>query len=142
MDWQEYVGPRGGHFAEWVSLAKAGPPVLLAFHGGARAREIERAAPGDVQTEAMSVLRRMFGSSIPDPVAIKTSDWSLDHWSHGSYSANTVGSTRADRVALTRPIADRTFLAGEATEPDYSSTVHGAYRSGRRAARQVIDAIG
>lgn len=142
VDWQEYLGPRAGWFAEWFSIAKAGPPVLLAFHGGRKARSLERAQPGDVQAEAMRALRTMFGSSIPEPIAIKTSNWSTDRWAHGSYSANTVGSTRADRVALGRPVAGRIFFAGEATEPDYSSTVHGAWLSGRRAARQVARRLG
>lgn len=142
VDWQEYVGPRHGAWAEWFSVAKAGPPVLLGFHGGDRARELERADPREVRAEAMRVLRRMFGSGIPDPLGVRSTDWSLDRWSHGSYSVNSVGSTRADRVALGRPVADRLFFAGEATEPDYSSTVHGALRSGRRAAREVIAALG
>jgi monoamine oxidase len=42
---------------------------------------------------------------------------------------------------LARPIAGRIFIAGEATEPDYHSTVHGAVISGRRAAAEVLDAL-
>ena len=54
---------------------------------------------------------------------------------------NAVGSTRADRVALGVPVDGRLFFAGEATEPDYSSTVHGAYKTGLRAASQVRAAM-
>lgn len=136
-DWQEYLGPGHGAWAEWFSLAKAGAPVLMAFHGGDRARRIERARPEDVRGEAMHALRAMFGRNIPAPVALKTTRWSRDRFARGSYSTNAVGSTRADRVALGRPVDGRIFFAGEATEPDYSSTVHGAFRSGRRAARQI-----
>ena len=137
-DWQEYLGPHHGAWAEWFSLAKSGPPVLVAFHGGDRARAIEKAKPEDVRGEATHALRAMFGHTIPAPVAITTTRWSRDRFAHGSYSTNAVGSTRADRVALGRPVAGRIFFAGEATEPDYSSTVHGAFRSGRRVARQVV----
>ena len=137
LDWQEFLGPRHGAWAEWFSLAKAGPPVLVAFHGGDRARAIEAAHDGDVRGEAMQTLRSMFGHDIPAPLAIATTGWSRDRFAHGSYSSNAVGSTRADRVALGEPVAGRIFFAGEATEPDYSSTVHGAYRSGLRVARQV-----
>lgn len=142
VDWQEYLGPRHGAWAEWFSLAKAGPPVLVAFHGGHRARTIERAEAGDVRREAMQALRVMFGHGIPEPLAVKTTTWSRDPFAHGSYSTNAVGSTRADRVALGRPVAGRIFFAGEATEPDYSSTVHGAFRTGRRVARQVLAQLG
>ena len=141
LDWQEYLGPRHGAWAEWFSMAKAGPPVLVAFHGGDRAREIERADAREVRHEAMRVLRTMFGHDIPAPRAIATTRWSRDRFAYGSYSSNAVGSTRADRVALGAPVDGRLFFAGEATEPDYSSTVHGAYRTGRRAARQVRSRI-
>ncbi len=142
LDWQEYLGPRDGAWAEWFSMAKAGPPVLVAFHGGDRAREIERADAGDVRREAMRALRTMFGHDIPAPLAMTTTRWSRDRFAHGSYSTNAVGSTRADRVALGEPVDGRLFFAGEATEPDYSSTVHGAYRTGRRVARQVSAELG
>ncbi len=141
VDWQEYVGPRHGAWAEWFSMAKAGPPVILCFHGGDRAREIEKTHPNDVRDEAMRTLRTMFGQQIPEPLALTTTAWSRDQFAHGSYSTNAVGSTRADRRALGEPVDGRLFFAGEATEPDYSSTVHGAYRTGLRAARQVAAAL-
>jgi monoamine oxidase len=142
VDWHEYLGPRHGAWAEWFSMAKSGTPVILCFHGGDRAREIEKADPRDVQHDAMRVLRTMFGHRTPDPLAVTTTRWSRDRYAHGSYSTNAVGSTRTDRTALGEPVGDRLFFAGEATEPDYSSTVHGAYRSGLRAARQVSAALG
>ena len=103
---------------------------------------VEAADPDDVRAEAMAALRAMFGSSVPDPVAIRTTSWADDRFSHGSYSYHALGSSRRDRVALGQPVDGRLFFAGEATEPDYSSTAHGAYLSGRRAARQVISALG
>lgn len=139
VDWHEYLNAEAGRWSEWVSFAKAGPPVLLGFNGGQVAREVEAADPGEVISQAHQVLRGMFGRSTPRPVAVKTSDWSTDQWALGSYSMAAVGSTRADRVALTKPIGEGVYLAGESTEPDYHSTVHGAYFSGRRAAKQVAE---
>ena len=136
-DWQEFLGPRHGVWAEWFSLAKAGPPVLVGFHGGDRARALETAPSHEVRHEAHQALRSMFGRAVPEPLAVKSTAWSLDRFTRGSYSTNAIGSTRADRVTLSEPVAGRIFLAGEATEPDYSSTVHGAYRTGLRAAHQV-----
>jgi len=137
LDWQELLGPRQGAWAEWFSLAKTGPAVLVAFHGGDRAVTVEGAKATDVRGEAMRALRSMFGHDVPAPLAVTTTGWSRDRFAHGSYSTNAVGSTRADRVALGAPVARRVFFAGEATEPDYSSTVHGAYRTGLRVAREV-----
>ena len=141
VDWHEYLGPKAGHWAEWVSFAKAGVPVLLGFNAGSGGRRVEAASPAEVSSEAHEALRDMFGSGVPAPRAVLTSTWSTDEWSRGSYSVNAVGSTQADRAALARPIAGRIFIAGEATEPDYHSTVHGAVLSGQRAAKQVLDIL-
>ena len=141
IDWHEYLGPKAGHWAEWVSFAKAGVPVILGFNAGSGGRRVEAASPAVVANEAHEVLRDMFGNGVPVPRAVLTSTWSTDEWSRGSYSVNAVGSTPADRTALGRPVGDRIFVAGEATEPDYHSTVHGAVLSGQRAAKQVLDIL-
>ena len=38
-------------------------------------------------------------------------------------------------------VESRIFWAGEATEVDYHSTVHGAIVSGRRAAAELVEAL-
>jgi monoamine oxidase len=43
---------------------------------------------------------------------------------------------------LAESIKDRLFFAGEHTEADYFSTVHGAYLSGLREAQKIIDLLG
>ncbi len=141
IDWHEYLGPRAGHWAEWVSFGKAGVPVILGFNSGSGGRRVESASAAAVAGEAHEVLRDMFGSAVPAPRAVLTSTWSIDEWARGSYSFNAVGSTPADRSALAKSIGGRIFVAGEATEPDYHSTVHGAVISGRRAAAEVLDIL-
>ncbi len=71
--------------------------------------------------------------------AVLRSAWWNDPYARGSYSHLGLTGTRADRVALSRPVAARLVLAGEATEPDHPSTVHGAILSGRRAAEQILE---
>lgn len=141
VDWHEYVGPAAGRWSEWVSFAKAGAAMLLGFNAGEHARAVEAASPEQVIDEATHVLREMFGARTPAPTDVYTSSWSSDPWALGSYSVNSVGSSAADREALGAPIDSKIFWAGEATEVDYHSTVHGAVLSGRRAAAEVIEAL-
>ncbi len=70
---------------------------------------------------------------------VRTS-WSTDPFALGSYSYLAVGATPEDRAVLRAPIAGRIHLAGEATDEDHPSTVHGAFASGRRAAAEIIAA--
>jgi len=67
---------------------------------------------------------------------VRTS-WSTDPYAVGSYSFLAVGATPQHRAALAEPIGDRLFFAGEATDLDNPSTVHGARASGRRAAAAI-----
>jgi monoamine oxidase len=81
----------------------------------------------------------MYGSKIPDPEAWLITRWLSDPFAGGSYSHLPVGATPDDRAALAEPVADRVFLAGEATVVDQPATVHGAYLSGIREAQRIIN---
>ncbi|MCJ7670625.1 MAG: FAD-dependent oxidoreductase, partial [Acidimicrobiia bacterium] len=69
--------------------------------------------------------------------------WASDPFTHGSYSFIGVGASSDDRrdigEALGDDKVDRVFFAGEATSVANAATVHGAYESGLRAARDVGD---
>ena len=61
----------------------------------------------------------------------------------GSYSYVDVKSTAADIERLAEPIfvdqVPRVLFAGEATSLNYYSTAHGAYLSGQREAKRLLD---
>lgn len=65
-------------------------------------------------------------------------DWCNDPFSLGAYSYIKVNGLEKAR-ALTQPVANKLIFAGEHTDIEgYWSTVHGAIRSGRRAAAQIL----
>ena len=111
------------------------------FLGGALAAgtglALAGAAPGLV---GATVPRRR---GIPDPEAFVFTRWANDPFTHGSYSFIGVGGSNDDRrdvaEALGDDEVDRVFFAGEATSAAHAATVHGAYESGLRAAREVDD---
>ncbi len=140
VDWIEWVGPKTGSWSQWVSLARvAGAPVLLAFHAGDEARAMEKLSDADTTAEAHRALQAMFGSAFPAPAAAQITRWSQDPWARGAYSFNAVGTTPATRKALAGTDWDgRLVFAGEACEPSYFGTAHGAFLSGREAARAVL----
>ena len=65
-------------------------------------------------------------------------NWSQDPYSLGSYSYIAKGAGRRDIHRLAKPIGRTMYFAGEATHPDYNSTVHAAYESGLIAAEAII----
>ena len=69
-------------------------------------------------------------------------DWQNDPFSRGAYSYGKIGADGAQQ-ALTAPIANTLFFAGEATDvTGHNGTVHGAIASGQRAAAQILEELG
>jgi polyamine oxidase len=126
-------------FTSWVNMAHyGGEPVLVASHAGSRARHTNCWDDEKIIAEALVVLRKLFGAVVPDPIAYVRTHWESDPFSRGSYSFPRVGGVLGDRRTLAEPVGNRLFFAGEATHPRYFATVHGAYETGVRAAREVM----
>lgn len=130
-------------FTSWLNSAHyTGEPVLVGYHAGSRAQHINRWSDEELIARSLAALRILFGDRIngdvPAPVAYVRTGWERDPFSRGSYSFNRVGQQPGDRRALARPVDERLFFAGEATHPHYYATVHGAYETGIRAAREVM----
>ncbi|GAB5449130.1 flavin monoamine oxidase family protein [Gymnodinialimonas sp.] len=73
------------------------------------------------------------------PTGYLRTNWSRDPFTLGSYSFVANGARRRDSRALAAPIDGRIFFAGEATHPNYNSTVHAAYETGAIAAEAVLE---
>jgi monoamine oxidase len=71
-----------------------------------------------------------------------THDWEHDPFARGAYSYQRVGGADAP-AALARPLKRTLFFAGESTGTDGGTgTVDAAIVTGRRAAAQVLRALG
>lgn len=130
---------RRGTFNTWVSHHhETGLPILLSFSNGALAARLDRSASdAEVIAVAMGSLRKMFGADIPEPEGLVHPRWLSDPWSRGGYSYPGVGSATEDRSLFARPLADRVFFAGEATEPVEYGTVHAALWSAEQSAETL-----
>lgn len=144
VDWIEWLSPQDGHWSQWVSLGRTlKAPVLLAFHAGAQAQEIEALDDSAMMAEAHTALKAMFGTAFPAPIAAQVTRWSQDPFAQGSYSFHATGTSLATRRALAGSDWDgRLVFAGEAAEPDYPGTAHGAFLSGQTAARTILKGAG
>lgn len=126
-------------FVSWYNHGHyTGLPVLLTYHGGSTARYANTLSDEALIEQGLAVLQTMFNCEIPAPVDYLRTSWDADPFSRGSYSFQKVGSQPGDRRALAQAVGDRLFFAGEATHPHFFSTVHGAYETGVRAAREII----
>ena len=86
----------------------------------------------------------MLRRPISKPVGVFMHSWASDELFGGCYTANLTNvNTSASILALGKPLTNNQVLfAGEATSVEYYSTVHGAYCTGVREAKRLIDMHG
>lgn len=138
-EWLNYIGARTGEWAAWLNLfSYTQQPILLGFNAGAYGAQIESLTDDAIVAGAMSTLRTIYGTNIPNPEAWQITRWGSDPFAYGSYSHLPPGASSADRAALAKPVGNRLYFAGEATHHDHPATVHGAFLSGQRAAQQIL----
>lgn len=131
-----------GHFCHFQSLPEdfpGQPSILLATVTGRWAAAVYNQTSNTTQSQIMQILRKLYGSQIPDPVSITVPDWGVNPHFMGMYSdfPPGYGHLRADLVS---PVG-RVYFGGEATNDNYSAYVHGAYFSGIDVANQVIASL-
>ncbi len=138
-DWLGYIAEQRGRWSEWLDLSRhTGQPILIGFNAAAYGRAVELLSDEQVVAEALAVLRKLFGD-VPEPEAFAMTRWASDPFARGAYSFVGVGASSAQRAALGERVADRLFFAGEAASVDYPGNVHGAWLSGERAAKEILD---
>jgi monoamine oxidase len=120
-------------------------PVLTAWAGGPKADALRDLQEPELARAALCCLAGMLGVGrgwLEDRLeGWHVHDWRRDPFSRGAYTYVGVGGAGAQRT-LARPVASTLFVAGEATDAGQVGTVAGAIASGRRAARQALDALG
>jgi len=128
--------------ATWPSILNLKPlngrNTLVMICAGEAALKADALSDDAITADAMTTLRRLFGSGLPGPTGIMRSAWSRDPYARGAYSFAAFGSTPADFEALAGPAGPALQLAGEHTTANYRGTVHGAYLSGLRAAGGLL----
>ncbi len=122
----------------------AAAPVLVGWIGGPRAMEAEASDPSKLLDNALRSLETIFrletASLKRELLSWHLHDWQRDPYSLGAYSYAPVGALNSSE-RMAEPAEDTLYLAGEHTDVSgHWGTVHGALRSGLRAARQVLGA--
>ncbi len=115
-------------------------PMLVAWLGGPHADAVSD--PSQLPAQALRSLEQIFSRQPHSLDAeLRNSylhDWNSDPWTLGAYSYAPVGAVDCS-AQMAEPVEDTLFFAGEHTDTTgHWGTVHGALRSGFRAAHQVL----
>jgi monoamine oxidase len=136
---------RGGRISFWDPHPQGkGMPALEGWITGRAAQELSDLGEKAGLDRALGWIEEALpGSGARSRVKWSAfRDWIKDPYSLGSYSYTLPGGT-AQRAILAAPVQNVLYFAGEATQaaPHYQ-TVHGAYLSGRRVAREIFSSLG
>lgn len=112
--------------------------ILTSLATGDKARELLAMPEEQALRSALETLRQALGRPDLTPRRARLAHWQDDPYTLGAYSKASVGASQARKV-LAKPVLGRLFFAGEHTASNaWAATVHGAYASGRRAAREIV----
>lgn len=117
--------------------------VLICFIMGENAEYMSSLGAGAVDV-ALAELDALFdGAATTNYLDNFISDWGKHPFIKGAYSFPALNTytteTDTTRIDLALPIDCKIFFAGEATNNNHPSTVHGALESGARAAAEVLE---
>jgi monoamine oxidase len=122
-------------------LRPFGAPMIEGYFGGSFARELEEAGEKAFAEFAIEQIAALLGNDMRKRLTVMAvTRWHHDPYARGSYSHAAVGCS-AQRAVLAAPVDDRLFFAGEACSTHDYSTAHGAYRTGIRAAQEVLGVL-
>ena len=134
----------GAEIPTWWTAQPIRGPVLTGWVGGVRAETLLSEDPASrlerslvALSDILAVPRRELEEQL---ASWASHDWRADPFARGAYSYLGVGGFNAPR-GLARPVDGTLFFAGEATTADMIGTVAGALASGRRAAREALEAL-
>jgi monoamine oxidase len=135
----------GGRIPVWWPAAALGTRWLVGWAGGPAAEALERVSDAVVLRAGLAAIAVHTGRK-PRALAqaltgFRCVRWSRQPFIEGAYAVVPLGADGAMQT-LAEPVENTLYFAGEATDPEHAGTVHGAFDSGVRAARQVLSGSG
>ena len=117
-------------------------PLAVVTVGGQHGRELAAGGEKTLVGFATDWLAGLYGADIRKAIRrTRATNWNAAPWIMGAMATAGPGG-QPSRRALTEPIRDRLYFAGEATHETQWGTVGGAWESGERAAEAILRRMG
>lgn len=118
----------------------SGYPALTALGAGRYMQRIVDLGPRERKKLVLGILDEAFGTTVPRPVAVETTNWRRDPFARGSYTYVARGQHERQMDRLAKPVGGRLLFAGEATNRVRFGYTDGAMSSGIREAKRLLGA--
>ncbi|KAL0709466.1 hypothetical protein Bca4012_016444 [Brassica carinata] len=118
--------------------AYPGSNILVVTLTNEQSKRVESQSDEETLKEAMSVLRDMFGPTIPCATDILVPRWWNNRFQRGSYSNYPMISDNQLQRNVKAPFG-RIFFTGEHTSEKFSGYVHGGYLAGMETSKSLLE---
>jgi len=136
-----------GNYSAMVTRCHINHEVFMTLWlSGEDAINVERINEEKLKVELVEDLRK-FIPKLPTPSYMHVSRWKSDPYTRGAYTYIHVGSNPQHLNYMSQPLfvnnshngasKEKVLFAGEATHPNFYSTIHGAFDSGKREALRI-----
>ncbi|KAL3872687.1 hypothetical protein ACJMK2_035897 [Sinanodonta woodiana] len=137
---------KDGFLQLWTNLYKyVKKPLLVGNIFGTMATQFENMADDVIKEKALVILGQIFGNDLVrshNVTVLIRSNWSTDPMIMGSVSYPKVGNSQLVWNTLKDPICPYIYFAGSHTESEgHIDSIHGAFKSGLRAASQLSSGL-
>ncbi|GJQ11364.1 hypothetical protein GpartN1_g3155.t1 [Galdieria partita] len=154
--WDESLKPEEpSHWTKKIFSLRAVNNILSFWLTGTSAKQMEQESDEAILQHIKQLFSR-FGLGEAEPIRVIRSNWHSNPFFRGSYSFVPAGGSGCDFETLSEPVytvnfSDQDtgdshrscypclFFAGEATHRTFYSTTHGAYLSGCREAKRILE---
>ncbi len=113
--------------------------VVIGWVAGDNARRLLALEPQEALWTGLTHLQKLLGKNV-EPIDMLMHNWNGDPFTRGTYSYAPPGAPTHIHHDLAQANG-RLFWAGEATWSRDPATVHGAYASGTRAAKEIAGVL-
>ncbi|BFZ11164.1 hypothetical protein BsWGS_14203 [Bradybaena similaris] len=122
--------------------SQSGKHLLSTYLVGKGLTQVELKLDHLVVEDCLQILQVIFPEKrIPQPVWSHVTHWTDDPHIGMAYTYIPVGKDSAACDVLAQDIEEKVYFAGEATNRQFPQTITGAYLSGVREARKIIDSL-
>ncbi|ESQ41319.1 hypothetical protein EUTSA_v10015601mg [Eutrema salsugineum] len=135
-----YAHEQRGYFTFWQHMENAypGSNILVVTLTNEQSKRVEAQSDEETLKEAMSVLRDMFGPTVPNATDILVPRWWNNRFQRGSYSNYPMISDNQLLQNIKAPVG-RVFFTGEHTSEKFSGYVHGGYLAGMDTSKSLLE---
>ena len=145
VDFITYVDEINGReyyptFIPWGSFFPDQPPILEAILTGKTAKRIAYQDPNITQQQIADVMSNIYGERASGPVDIVMSDFIINPFFLGDFSAPATGLTFRQFDEINAPCGNL-YFSGEAYDPLHYGTFHAALIHGRETAARIVQRL-